>query len=63
MKRNCEQCGAKYDDTYRTTICPHPEFAMRTVVMQADGRVDIATSLEQLYELMPEKFPQRRDAS
>ena len=27
MVRECSECGAKYDDEYRWTICPHETFA------------------------------------
>jgi hypothetical protein len=27
MLRNCDDCGKRYDDLYRYTICPHDEFA------------------------------------
>lgn len=32
----CEECGKRFDDEYRTTICPHDTFAAN------DGRNNFA---------------------
>ena len=47
----CDKCGARYDDTYRLTYCPHQRFDMTTSVYRDGKFVGVATSLEELDRL------------
>lgn len=40
----CPKCEARYDDTYRWTICPHGTFAAN------DGQNNFAHHPESLYQ-------------
>ena len=55
MLTDCPDCGLSYDDLYRRTYCPHPEFAMHTVVVKADGASRVCTSIEELEAFLQSK--------
>lgn len=52
MLVTCDFCGLSYDDVYRLTYCPHEPFEMRCVVAGPDGVVGVATTLEELDQLL-----------
>lgn len=45
--RECELCGAKYDDLYRWTYCPHDPFQMQSVTTRADGLTRTCHTIEE----------------
>ena len=47
MTVTCAECGARYDDTFRRTNCPHKYFGMRCQVVGPRGKTLVATTLEQ----------------
>ena len=51
----CDDCELDFDDVYRRTYCPHEWFEMRTTVVDGDGKVRVARTLEELSRLMKEK--------
>lgn len=50
MKVYCAQCDTRYDDEFRTTICPHETFAAN------DGKNNFAHHPESFIE--PKRCPQ-----
>lgn len=76
MVVKCERCGARYDDEFRLTYCPHGTFAandgannfrhytesFRSNPMQADDLKNRFTYHAPTPD-MPEKFKRMRDAA
>lgn len=52
MVVKCEVCGARYDDTYRLTYCPHERFEMHCTVGSGEKILGVATTVEELYQLL-----------
>ena len=48
----CDKCGARYDDTYRLTYCPHGRFDMATSVYRGGEFKGVATSVEELRQML-----------
>lgn len=54
MVVTCEKCGARYDDIYRLTYCPHERFEMSCIVGSGDKILGVATSVEELHWMLEE---------
>jgi hypothetical protein len=57
MVVECPDCGLRYDDVYRLTLCPHDRFEMATAVYRGAEFVGIATSVPELRRMLGEDAP------